>query len=91
MRDPLAQLADLRLAQIFVQFRLPEEQYLEQLVLLRLEIRKQPDLLQGRDRHALGFLHEHDDLALLAVSLEQVGVERVHHLQSARVPRDRQL
>ena len=57
--DAFAQLPNLRLAQVFVQFGLTEQHDLQQLVLLGLEVGKQPDLFQGRDRHALRLFHEH--------------------------------
>src|SRR5262249_35309875 len=45
VRDTLAQLANLRLAQIVVELRLSKEHDLQQLMLLGLQVGQQPDLL----------------------------------------------
>ena len=74
MGNAFAQLPDVWLPQVFIQFGLSKQHDLQQFMLLSFKIGEQADFLQRGNRHALGFLHKHDDLALLAMALDQIVV-----------------
>ena len=82
MGDALVELTDFRLTEIVIEFRLTEQNDLQQLVAIGLQVAEQPDLLQGRDGHALRFFDEDHDLAVVGVLLQKPFLERVHDLQA---------
>ena len=53
----------------------------------RFKIRQQADFLKRRNRHALRFLDEHDDLFALGMALEQMRVYQLHQFEVAGIAR----
>ena len=68
VRDALLELAHVGLREAGVQFRLPEEHDLQQLVPVGFQIRKQPDLFQRLGRHGMRFVDQ--DYYLLAGGID---------------------
>src|SRR5438445_11747196 len=64
--DALPQLPAGGRVGVLVEFRLPEEHDLQQLVTVRFEIRKQPDLLERFVGHRVRFVDQHYHPAALA-------------------------
>ena len=91
MRDALAQLADIGLTQILIELRLPEQHYLQQLVVSGFKIRQQADFLEGSDGHALRFLDKHHHALAGGVARQQIILHRLHDLQTRRGAIQRQL
>src|SRR5215831_6302851 len=74
--DPLPELAKLGQLELQLELRLTHEQDLQQLLGRRLEIREQPNLLEGLRSQVLGFVENQDRLLTFAVALDQEAVER---------------
>ena len=58
--DPLVELAQLRKAELFLQLLLSEQDDLEELALLRLQVREEPNLLQERRGEVLRLVDDQD-------------------------------
>ena len=69
--DALGELAQLRLREHLAQFRLADQDDLQQLLRRGLEIGQQPHLLQHVGGEVLGFVHHQHDAPAAAVRVEQ--------------------
>jgi hypothetical protein len=58
--DPLVELAQLGKAELFLQLLLSEQDDLEELALLRLQVREEPNLLQERRGEVLRLVDDQD-------------------------------
>mgnify|MGYP003348550861 CR=1 FL=1 len=66
---------------------LAEQNDLQQFAVGRFKIGQQADFLEGRDRHALRFFDEHDDLFACRMTFEQMRVEHLHYFEMSRFAR----
>ena len=85
--NAFAQLPNRLLREIFIEFRLAEQNDLQQLVLIGFEVGQQADFLERFQRHALRLFDEQYHLPVFHVPLEQIILQAVHNLVLARVPR----
>ena len=75
--DALLQLAHGLVAQLLVQLWLAEHDDLEQLALLRFQVRQQAQRLQRLERHGLRFVQAYDDAFARPGEFEQGEVQRL--------------
>src|SRR5262249_30081427 len=73
--DPLPELTKLGQPELQLELRLTHEQDLQQLLGRRLEVREQPDLLEGLRSQVLGFVENQHRLLTFAAALDQEAVE----------------
>src|ERR1700741_1244966 len=59
-RNPLLQRPQLKRVEFQIEFGLPNKDDLQKLVVVRLEIRKQPNLFQKLHRKIVRFIHDED-------------------------------
>ena len=76
-RDALRDLPHLGPIEQLAQLRLPDQDYLQQLLLRRFEIRQQAHLLEQLGRKRLRFVDDQDDAPPLGMRLHQVRVQHV--------------
>ena len=60
-RDPLIELANWSLRELFIEFGLAEQHHLNQLAFLRLEIRQQSQGFKRLDWHGLRLVQKYND------------------------------
>ncbi len=89
-RNPLAELAQLGLGELGIEFGLPEQEHLEQLLALGLEVREQPDLLEQVAVEVLGLVEQQDGALALGVQRQQVALEVGEDLRLAQRALDRE-
>ncbi len=77
-RDPLRQLAQVRLLEQRPQFFLADQDDLQQFRGRRLEVREQAHLLERLEAQVLRFVDDQHDAASARMSFEQVVPEQVH-------------
>jgi len=75
--DALGELAHLRLGEHGIQFRLADQDDLQEFFLGRFEIGEQPDLLEHLAVQAMRLVHDQHRAPALGVILQQIGIERV--------------
>ena len=74
--DAVVELPHGALVQPLIEFRLAEEDDLQQLVAAGFEVGEQADLFEGVRRHRVRFVDEDDDLPAGGVDLEQTVLQR---------------
>ena len=79
-RDALAQLAQVPTPEILVELRLTDQDDLDQLPVLGLQVREQPNLLEHRGAEVLRLVDHEQDLTPRGVLLQQEEVELVDQL-----------
>src|SRR3989344_5413281 len=97
-RDALLDLADRRMCQPYIEFRLTEQHHLQQFPTLGLKIGKQSQTFERVERHCLSLVKAHHHAFLLCVRLEQKAVEQLQQLvltdilriANAKIVRDRE-
>lgn len=83
-RNPLAQLPELRPAELFPQFRLADEHDLDKLVLIRLEVGYEPNLLKHPWFEVLRLVDNQHHRPPLGVLFEEKAIERVQVPRAVR-------
>ena len=82
-QDPLPQLPQPVLGEQLLQLRLPDEDDLQKFLLVGLEVREQPDLLEDPERQVLGLVDDEDDVAPLLDPLQQGAVDLRNQIMMA--------
>ena len=83
--NALAQLADIRLAQILIQLGLAEQHDLQQLVVFGFQIGQQAHFFQRCQRHALRFFDKNHHALAVGVAFEQVRLYGLHDFEARRL------
>ena len=83
--DALAELAKAGIAELLAELGLTREDDLEDLLLRRLEVRQQAEVLQHRVVEVLRFVDQQRDVAPLAQLLEQELVQALQHVEPLAV------
>src|SRR5688500_6398893 len=78
--NSLAQLAQFFARQDLLQFRLPHQYNLEQLLFVGFQIRKEPNLLEHVEAEILRFVDDEYDVAVAVDALEQHAVHLTHEV-----------
>ena len=78
MRDAILELAHVRLIQFGVQFRLPEQDDLQQFGIADLQVVQQPQFFQCVRRHGMSLIHQHDDAFSLAGFFLELVLDILH-------------
>ena len=86
-RHPLCQLAQVIALQQGTQFRLPDQDDLEELAPIGFQVGQQPELFQDRCREILGLVDDHHRGQAAAMGLEQEPIQGVDISLGAGVPR----
>ena len=76
--DAVLELAHVRLIQLGVQFRLPEQDDLQQLVIADLQVVEQAQLFQRIQRHGVRLIDQYDDTLAFAGLLLELVLDAVH-------------
>jgi hypothetical protein len=75
--DPLRQLPQFRAREDLAQFRLPEQDHLQQLLGVGFQVGEQAHLFQRIDRQVLGLVDDQHHPLAVGIGLQQEAVERV--------------
>ncbi len=81
--DALRELAQLGAREQLAQFRLADEDDLQQLLRRRLQVRQQPHVLEHLRRQVLRFVDDQDDAPALGVRREQAPIQPIDELLDA--------
>ena len=81
--DALSQLAQLGAVQHLAQFRLADQDDLQQFLCGRLQIGEQADLLEDLGGKVLRLIDDDDDAPAFGVRRQQPAIQGVHHLLDA--------
>ena len=85
-RDALRQLAQVGLVEQRTQFRLADQDDLQQLGRGRLEVGEQPHLFERLGAQVLGLVHDQHHAAAARVRVEQLAPDQVHQRLGAAAP-----
>jgi len=79
--DALGDLSQRILLELLLEFGLPDQHDLDKLFCGDFQVREQPELFEGRERHKLGFIDDNRNITALTVFLKKELMEFGNHFK----------